>query len=293
MSDVKTVQRLAPPPRAVPLDLSIRVVLGSALAQVGWFLVGFGFVFVWAFDADGAVASAFRFFGEEQVVEGTTTGWRELNVSVNEEKVFETAYAFEVDGRGYTGSSYATGDYVPEGLSVPIEYHRSDPSISRIQGMRATTVGLAVALVFSIPLIGLAFVRWGLSSGLRARRLLAEGLLGHAVLKSEEVTKMEVNDVPVRRLTFEFSADSGGTYEVVATTHETARLKDDETEGVVYDPRHPSDAVLLDDLPGRPAVNARGELVGGGLRGHGLALLSLVLPVVTVFGHGVFLYLSR
>jgi hypothetical protein len=293
VSDAKTVRHLAPPPRVVPLDLAIRVVLGSPLGQVGWFLVGFGFVFVWAFDADGAVSSALRFAGEEQVAQGTTTGWRELSLSVNDEPVFETSYAFDVGGGAFTGRSYATGYYVPEGTTVAIEHRSSDPSISRIQGMRATRVGLVIAFVFVIPLIGLAFVRSGLSSGLRARRLLAEGHLAHAVLESEEDTAMEVNQRPVRRLTFQFTADSGGTYAVVATTHHTGRLKDDESERVVYDPRHPSDAVLIDDLPGRPAIDARGELLGGGLGGWALALLSLCVPGVTTLGHGLFLFLTR
>jgi hypothetical protein len=292
MSDVETVH-LSPPPRAVPLDLSIRVVLGGALGQLGWFLVGFGFVFVWAFDADGAVGSAFRFLGSEAVVQGTTTSWRELNLSVNDAPVFETSYAFEVDGRQLTGASYATGYYVPEGTGVTVEYRASAPEISRIQGMRATRVGLAIAFVFVIPLIGLAFVRAALRSGLRARRLLSEGHLARANFVSEEGTGAQVNGKPVSRLTFEFAAASGGTYQVVATTHEAHLLKDDETERVVYDPRYPSDAVLIDDLPGRPEIDARGDFASGGPRGAALALLSLAVPTVTVVGHGLFLFLTR
>jgi len=292
MSDVETV-RLSPPPRALPLDLSIRVVLGGLFGQVGWFLVGFGFVFVWAFDADGAVGSALRFLGSEEVVQGTTTSWRELNLSVNDQPVFETSYAFAVDGRQLTGASYATGYYVPEGTVVTVEYRDSDAEISRIQGMRATRVGLVIAFVFVIPLTGLAFVRAALRSGLRARRLLSEGHLARAKLLSEEDTGAEVNQKPLRRLTFEFTADSGGTYEVVATTHEAHLLKDDETERVVYDPRYPSDAVLIDDLPGRPEIDARGDFASGGPRGAALALLSLVVPTVTVVGHGLFLFLTR
>jgi hypothetical protein len=292
MSDVETVH-LSPPPRAVPLDLSIRVELGGLLGQLGWFLVGFGFVFVWAFDADGAVSSALRFFGPEEVVQGTTSGWRELNLSVNDEPVFETSYAFEVDGRRVTGASYATGYYVPEGTVVTVEYRGSDPSTSRIQGMRATRVGLVIAFVLVIPLIGLAFVRGALRSGLRARRLLADGHLAGATLLTEEDTGAQVNEKPVRRLTFEFTAASGGTYQVVANTHEAHLLTDDETEPVVYDPRHPSDAVLIDHLPGGPEIDARGNFASGGLRGAALALLSLVVPTITVVGHGLFLFLTR
>jgi hypothetical protein len=292
MSDVETMS-LSPPPRAVPLDLSVRVVLGGVLGQVGWSLVGFGFLFVWAFDADGAVVSAFRFIGSEEVVQGTTTSWRELPVRVNEVPVFETSYAFEVDGRRIAGVSYATGHYVPEGTVVVVEYRDSNPETSRIQGMRATSVGLAIAFALAIPLIGLALVRAALRKGFRARRLLSEGHLARAAFVSEEETGARVNEKPVRRLTFEFAAESGGTYRVVATTHETHRLRDEETERVVYDPRYPSDAVLIDDLPGRPEIDPHGNFASGGPRGTLLALLSLVVPTLTVVGHGLFLFLTR
>jgi hypothetical protein len=292
MSDVKTVRHLSPPPRAVPLDLSIRVVLGSILGQVGWFLVGFGFIFVWAFDADGAVASVFRFMGERSVAEGTTTGWRELNLSINDEKVFETSYVFEADGGSFTGASYATGYYVPEGVLVTVEHRASDPSVSRIEGMRASAAGVVIAFVFIIPLIGLAFVRSGLRSGLRARRLLAEGQLAQATLQSKEGV-VESNKSTMYELIFHFTADSGGAHEVVTRTPDPRRLEDDETERVVYDPRHPSDAVLIDDLPGSPAIDARGNFVAGGARGVTLALLALALPIATILGHGLFLYLTR
>ena len=119
MSDLMPVRHLAPPPRRVPLALSIRVVLGGMLGQLGWFLVGFGFIFVWAFDASGGVMSAIRFSRELATVEGTTTSWRELNLSINDEQVYETSYSFEVGGQTFEGVSYATGYYESEGQRLP------------------------------------------------------------------------------------------------------------------------------------------------------------------------------
>lgn len=293
MSDSVSVRHLSPPPRRVPLALSIRVVLGSMLGQVGWFLVGFGFVFVWAFDAGGGVMSTIRFAGELATVEGTTTSWRELNLSINDEQVYATSYVYLVEGRTYTGESYATGYYVPEGLRLPVEYRPSDPSISRVQGMRASVAGLPIAFVFVIPLIGLAFVRWGLRNGLRNRRLLAEGQLAFGTLVSDEETSVQVNNQPVRRLTFAFTDGSGGRYHVVASTHHAAELMDDAQEPLVYDPRYPADATLIDDLPGHPRIDTRGDFEAGGARQVLLALLNLIIPTVTIVGHGLFLYLTR
>jgi hypothetical protein len=159
--------------------------------------------------------------------------------------------------------------------------------------MRASAAGLVIAFVFVVPLIGLAFARAGLRSGLRARRLLAEGRLAQAVLRQDEDIPVHENRASVHHLTFEFTADSGGTYEVVAMTQNPGRLTDDETERVVYDPRRPSDAVLLDDLPGQPTIDARGDFLPGGARGAALALLYMLVPAVTIFGHGLFLFLAR
>jgi len=276
----------------VPLALSIRVVLGP-LSQIGWFLVGFGLIFVWAFGADRAVATAIRFAGALEVVEGTTTTWRELNLSINDEKVYETSYTFEVGGRAFTGASYATGFYVPSGTRLPVEYRPSNPSVSRLQEMRASPMGVVIAFVFLIPLIGLALARAGLRTGFRARRLLAEGQLALGALQSQEATGARVNNQPVHRLTFEFGAEGGGRYQVVTTTHRVDRLTDDPAEPIVYDPRDPSDARTIDDLPGRPTVDDRGDFEGGGVVGAFAALLSLVIPTVSIVGHGAFLYFFR
>lgn len=284
--------KLSPPPRSVPLALSIRVILGP-LSQIGWFLVGFGLIFVWAFGADRAVVTAFRFAGGLEVVEGTTTAWRALNLTVNDEKVYEASYEFSVGGETFTGASYSTGFYVPEGTRLPVEYKPSDPSVSRLSELSASPMGLAIAFVFIIPLIGLALARAGLRSGFRARRLLSEGRLALGTLKSDEATGARVSNQPVHRLTFEFAAENKGMYEVVTTTHRVERLVDDPQEPIVYDPRDPADARTIDDLPGHPTVDDRGDFEGGGLRGALTALLSLVIPAVTIVGHGVFLYLFR
>jgi hypothetical protein len=203
------------------------------------------------------------------------------------------ARAQDLDGQTFTGVSFATGYYVPEGQRLPVEYRSSDPSISRLQGMRASAAGLVIAFVFVIPLIGLAFVRFGLRSGLRARRLLAEGQLAHGTLVTDEETSVQVNNQPVRRLTFVFDAEGGGRYNVVANTHHAARLMDDAREPIVYDPRHPADATLIDDLPRHPRIAARGDFEAGGAREALLAGANLVIPTVTIVGHGLFLYFFR
>ena len=65
----------------------------------------------------------------------------------------------------------------------------------------------------------------------------------------QEATNTKINKQTVYKLFFEFTANDGKTYQVVAKTHKTHRLLDEELEALVYDPANPSNAVVLDALP--------------------------------------------
>jgi len=285
--------RLSPAPRALPLTLSIRVVLGGLVTQMGWLFVGFGLVFTRVFDAGGAVSSSLRFMGAAPAVEGVASGWRETSMSENDTRVFETAYTYIVDGLARTGVSYATGHYVPSGQDVVVEYLESDPEVSRIRGMRSTPFGPLVAFTFIFPLVGAAFASFGMRRGFKARRLMSTGDLALGTLRSKTPTGTKVNNQTVYELTFTFEAARGGAYDVSTRTHQPHLLEDEARERLVYDPRDPSDAAVLDDLPCRPAIDARGDFVAEG-GGQALrAVANLAIPGLTILGHAAFSLLSR
>ena len=282
--------RLSPPPRSVPLTLSIRVVLGGVLGQLGWGLMAFGLLFVWVFDAGGALSSAIRFAGDLATVEGVSTGWRRTSLSINEVPVYETSYSFRsADGYDLTGASYQTGGYVDEGQVLTVEYLPARPTMSRIRGMRGSSGGLSVSFVFLFPILGMAFVVWGTRKGLRARGLMSTGQLALGRLKTKEPTNTQINNQTVYRYTFTFDAEGGGTYEVVGSSHRTAALEDEDLERIVYDPRYPSEARLLDDLPCRPAIDARGDFDAESPREYQLAAANLVLPLLALLEYAAYL----
>lgn len=293
MVDDELSVRLSPPPRGLPLTLTIRTVLGGFTSQFGWAFVAFGMIFVWAFDPGAGLTELVRFSGGLATSEGTSVGWRELNLRVNETTVYETSYVFEVAGEAISGVSYQTGGYVAEGQPVVVEYRSSDPSVSRITGMRASAGGLMVALVYIFPLIGAVMALFGVRKGLRARNLMRTGRLALGVLKSKEATNTKINDQPVYRLTFEFEAEGGGTYRAEAKTHLPQKLQDEARERLVYDPRYPGEATLLDELPCRPRINSRGDFEASGGNDRVLALANLVLPTFTLVGHSLFMLAQR
>ena len=272
---------IAPAPRALPATLAVRVLFGGFMSQFGWLFVAFGMVFVWVFDAGAGLVEALEFRKDAVVVEGSVTGWRSTSLSVNEVPVYETSYSFRMpDGRTLAGASYETGSWVEEGETVSIEVADGDPQVSRIVGMRASPGGLGVLFILIFPLVGAVLSSIALRRGLEARRLMMTGEVTRGVLKTTETTNTQVNSQPVIKLTFEFDAPEGGTFQAVAKTHQPHRLQDEARERIVYDPRDPTSAKLLDELPCQPRVTERGEFEAShpGLP----TALYLLLPGVSV-----------
>jgi hypothetical protein len=146
--------------------------------------------------------------------------------------------------------------------------------------------GAGAAFVVIFPLVGLVFVLIGLRGGRRAAHLLANGKLTTGTLKSKVATNTRVNNQTVYKLTFEFQAEEGGTYETVVRTHVVHRLVDEPQERLLYDPFFPARAVLLDNLPGSPRIDPTGQL-----RASATAPLYVLLPAISLFGHGAYAFL--
>lgn len=279
--DAPSLPRLSPAPRSLSPTLSARVVFGGFIGQFGWIFVAFGMLFVWVFDAGAGLTEWIRFHGDVATVEGRTTQWRETSLSIGDVPVYETSYSFRLsDGRSVDGASYATGSWVANNQAVVVEYIDRDPSVSRIQGMRASSGGLGVIFIFIFPLVGLALGIAGMRTGLKARRLMSVGHLTRGTLLTSEATNTTINNRPVMRLTFEFEASRGGTFQAVAKSHQPERLQDEDRELLVYDPQNPQDAALLDELPCQPRVNDVGDFEAS--RPGLPAAAYLLLPGVSV-----------
>jgi len=213
-----------------------------------------------------------------------------------------------LDGNAFQGCSYSISAQPAYGARVNVEYLVSDPKTSRIQGLRCRTFGAWACFVGIFPLAGLCMLLPGHLRGRKANRLIECGELSSATLKSKEPTNMSVNDQPVYKSIFEFKAGDLQTYEVTTTTHlpgnlgdapqrkliynqaartfEPANLLENEPqEKVIYNPLKPSEAVLLDSLPGSFVVDEQGMIhTENQLR----ALAVLIVPFLTIVGHGTY-----
>jgi hypothetical protein len=289
--DRKYFYDLALPPRHVPWLVRGQLLFGGFTNQFGWLWLGFSLIFVWLFGLNADLSSILFTLEAVETASGVVSAVEETNASEDEVSVYAYYYSFRVEEleTAYQGVSYSTGKYFEPEQEVVVEYLKRNPSISRIENTRRAEFGpWVLGLVLIFPLIGLGFVIFGLKNGFKANRLLARGKVGLGVLTSKEATNMEVNDQTVYKLTFEFTADDGMLYEVVTKTHLPYPLEDEAEERLLYDPYHPNYAVMLDNLPGAPDIDEMGNICPAGLTPGWLAL---VLPTLTLVGHGTVLLL--
>ncbi|MEW6027421.1 MAG: hypothetical protein AB1599_09035 [Planctomycetota bacterium] len=292
---MRNIYNLASPPRNVPLLIRTNVLFGGTLNQLGWFFFGFGLIFVWVFALNADVLSWYYFLSDTERVSGTVSYSRRTGFSEGGGKhsdgtpVWANHYSFIArDGKKYESVSYALGRELKTNDSVNVEYVKGKPAVSRIRGMRREPMGPFVLFVLIFPLIGFIFVFFGIKSGFKSIRLLRYGKVGRAKLKSKTATSTKINNQVVYKLTFEFTAEDGAKYDAVAKSHKPELLEDEAEEQLLYDETNPEYAVLLDALPGAPDIDAQGRIQA---RGYFAGLPVLIIPLITVIGHGIYMCL--
>ncbi len=260
---------------------------GGSISQLGWLLFGFGLILFWIFTWNSDLVGSLAFLGERQTATGTVQRVEPTNASENDTPVYVLVYRFVArDGSPIQGKAYVTGGAWRGGENVTVEYLRRDPSVSRIPGTRRSLFGAGGVFAAIFPLIGLVLILLGLNKGLRASRLLSRGHLAYGKLVRNSPTNVTVNNRPVMAMTFEFRSQDGMTHQVVSKTTQSEVLEDESLEMLLYDASNPKAAVLIDDLPGLPDVLPDKGIV---LRSPRAIWTVLILPLITLIGHGTYL----
>ncbi len=276
--------RLLPAPRPVPLSLRISTIF-NPIAQIGFFLLAFSSPFFWMFVAHADI-SALTFHGGIDRTNGTVINVVETNASEGKGRVYEVHYAFSVNAHGYTGVSWISGDSPSSGDVVTVEYRRSNPDSSRVEGMRRDMFGAGALVAAIFPLIGLAVVFGSMKWGAKQARLLEHGVAVEGTLVRREATNVRVNRRTVWALTFEFSTLEGAKREATVRTSNPDTVPDNARELVLYDPERPDSAVRIDDLYPLPEIDDGGAIRGVPVR----ALLSSILPALVIGGNGMWIW---
>jgi len=266
--------------RHVPASVWLLLLLGGEVNQVGWVAVTFAAVGSLALLPDlDRVAIALWIDGKE-TCQGTVTSVRKEICTCEYGTIVRYAHRYRFTlphGEEQTGISYGRRRVEPA-TSVTVEYARTPPFRSRIKGMWSGRVR-SVALPFMLlpGAVGLVLLVHGMRRGVGAIRLLAGGQAGVGTLHSktrDATTKSYQRST--YRLVFRFLALDGLTYEASCRREYPERLEDQQQEALVYDPRNPRHAVLLDDLPGSPTIGPDGVI---GPASRVAVAVGLLMPV--------------
>jgi hypothetical protein len=275
--------------RHIPISTRIAILFGGFKNQFGWMFFGFGMIFFWAF-AMNADLSSYHFDNDVVVVQGVAMRSNATNASENEVAVYANHYSFRAeDGREYHGVSYATGIMIKEGESLTIEYPAGKPELSRIQGMRMKIFSPFVLFVVIFPFVGLVFILFGLRRSLRALMLSRYGILTTGELVSSEPTRTKINGRTVYRMTFCFKDDGGSEYSIIERTPNPQILMNQKQERLLYLRNRPSQAMMLDNLPGAVVIDDSGKIIK---YPPSKALLLMLSPLASMMGHGIY-YLNN
>ena len=282
-------------PRYVPLSLRLKIVFSGALVWFGYIFFGFGMIFVWVFGGSEALHNLVFFSGDLTETQAEITQITDANLTINDRKVVNCHYQFQLDQVKHSGSTRAYEGQYKVNKTVAIEYVIDDPSRSRIKDLIILSpVFMFLPLIF--PVVGLSFIIFGIRKSLKGIWLLRNGKSANGVLVSKEPTNTQINKQTVYKYTFDFVADDGRTYQAIAKTHDHSRflgeenledeLKDVEhLDGIVeplfYEPYFPSRVMMRDDIPGNVQFNEYGEPKGASFS----LCLTLIIPGIVITGH--------
>jgi hypothetical protein len=286
-------ERLAAPPRHVPLSVVVRLLLAGA---GGWIWLGVASPLALAFLVKTDLLSWAVFRGELVTVPGVVVACERSGASEGGSRgrsgtpIYANRYRFGPEEDAREGTSFATGRCLEAGAAVSVEHPAGRPDVSRIAGMRRAVFGPEVAFTLVFPVVGLLLVGAGLRSGWRQLRLLRRGKLALGTLVAEEPTRISIDKRRVMKVRFAIETDRGIREEVVVRTHRTELVEDDARERILYDPGQPARAVAWDLLRHAPRLDAGGTLAPAAF---GETARTLLAPAFAVATHVVAILLLR
>lgn len=184
--------------------------------------------------------------GETEVGKGEVLDVFETNTSIDDVSIYGYDYVFHSPTQDFYWTSYRVGFRYDVGDKVDIEYSSERPYVNRIKGM---TNNAGSGWFASIPtVIGLIWIVVNYFIGARKVDIIAHGELTKGSLTAKEATSMSINDSTVYRLTYQFKAKEGQSYQITTSTHEPEKLGNGG-QFLVYDTRNPVNGLVLNNLP--------------------------------------------
>jgi hypothetical protein len=176
----------------------------------------------------------------------------ETDYSANNQSLYEFHYRYLPEGEIPQYGSFLeyTGTY-RVGQEIRIEYLADSPGISRFSGTDRRNFDQIMFLAGIVCLLaGFLFLYPSIRKTHRERKILMLGLPAKGRLIHAEPTNLKVNEQTVYKLTYEYPTGPNKSQKFSLRSHLIRNLSEEHFENLVYDPRKPSSAVIIDTLPG-------------------------------------------
>lgn len=244
------IDKLASPPRSVPLRVACRAMLGRTGGIGAIFLLA-GLLATWLFIGDIRPVAEARLALSSATTTGMITSVERTNTSVNDVTVYRYHFTFRTPNeRTFTGRSHTVGQEWSAEDRVTIQYVPAKPSIARIEGSQLSTAPMwGVLLVLIFPATGAALFLPATVSGWKQTILLQRGEIAGAKIISERATGTRINNVPVIAYDYEFPAADGEEYMGSSRSLPSGLVGDEAKEPVLYLPWNPRRSTLVDAIP--------------------------------------------
>jgi hypothetical protein len=239
-------------------------------------------IFIWIFGINGDYRDPFSFLGSRDTAIGTITRVEEGIGDENESEIYGFSYSFTgPEGDQYSGVSYSSWHRFKVGEQVTIEFPAGNPAVSRIAGTRRTKFPALAGVSFLFPALGLFMIGRGFARGRKAFRLLKTGTQAQGKLESEVPDRG--SSLVNYNAVFSFMTDHGRICSLRQRIHVPASLEDKSRTVIFYSPDNPDDAVLVENIPGRPYVDEAGAIA---FKEPVRLWAYLILPTMCLVGHG-------
>lgn len=236
--------------RKISFALTIKILFGNVITQLGWGVVVFGQVFFISF-AMQADFSDFYLGKNSPKTKGKIIEINNTNARINKRFIYEFHYEYEVKTKKLKAFSYSTNKDIQVNDIVNIEYMNNKPEYSRIEGMQQKTFPIYAISLVIITLVGITIVVINLLKQIKNIQLLKTGIITKGKFIKMEPTNVKVDNQSMIRLYFEFIDYLGKTQTVSADVLDLKGLQDEPEETIFYDKNKPSKAVLIDGLPSK------------------------------------------
>lgn len=238
-------------PRPVSLSMKLSIFFGSPLAWMGIAFALCGSAAAVVFGMQSDIMTPLRLSSSDPMVTGVAAGYEATGATVNDERIYDYSYRYQVGGKNYIGHGFGP-DGPDEGRPLRVQYLADRPEVSRVEGLRSAPFGpWVVGLAGIFPALGFAFIYFSLRQARKYIHLVRHGILTTGRVGKKVATNTSINRQQVYEVYFSYVAHDGSRHQSSLRTHEPDKLGDEHREPMVYDPSQMSKAVLLDTMPAR------------------------------------------